>query len=115
LIPEKLKRALSIRQPLIEAILTGEKTWEFRSWATKIRERVYLYASKKAIRETVYGFTHTDSLALPRGLVVGSVEIIGCMDDEEGGFGWELASPVRYPKPWVAHGVPQPAFWHPTF
>src|ERR1700737_4512325 len=47
LIPEILKRALSIRQPLSELILLGEKTLEFRSRLTRIRERVYLYAGKK--------------------------------------------------------------------
>jgi hypothetical protein len=41
------KRALSIRQPLSELILLGEKTLEFRSRLTHIRERVYLYAGKK--------------------------------------------------------------------
>jgi hypothetical protein len=38
-------RALSIRQPHIEAILRGVKKIEYRSIRTNIRERVYLYAS----------------------------------------------------------------------
>jgi hypothetical protein len=46
LIPEQLKRAPSIRQPLSELILRGDKTLEFRSRLTRIRERVYLYAGK---------------------------------------------------------------------
>ena len=44
---EILKRALSIRQPLSELILLGEKTLEFRSMRRRMRERVYLYAGKK--------------------------------------------------------------------
>jgi predicted transcriptional regulator len=112
LIPEILKRALSIRQPLSELILRGEKTLEFRSRLTRIRERVYLYAGKKLA--LVHDFPDEEAQRLPRGVIVGSVEIIDCHEDEEG-FAWELASPVRYFKPLLPHGVPQPGFWYPTF
>jgi predicted transcriptional regulator len=109
---EILKRALSIRQPLSERILLGEKTVEYRSRRTHIRGRVYLYAGKTLAH--VDDFPEEEARLLPRGMVVGSVEIIGCHEDEEG-FVWELASPRRYRKPLVPHGVPQPGFWHPTF
>jgi hypothetical protein len=109
---EILKRALSIRQPLSERILLGEKTEEYRSRRTHIRGRVYLYAGKTLAH--VDDFPEEEARLLPRGMVVGSVEIIGCHEDEEG-FVWELASPRRYRKPLVPHGVPQPGFWHPTF
>jgi predicted transcriptional regulator len=112
LIPEILKRALSIRQPLSELILLGEKTLEFRSRLTRIRERVYLYAGKKLA--LVDDFPEEEAQLLPRGVIVGSVEIIDCHEDEEG-FAWELAGPVRYPKPLVPHGVSHPGFWYPTF
>ena len=42
---EVLKRALSIKQPIPELILTGKKTEEYRKRRTHILERVYLYAS----------------------------------------------------------------------
>ena len=42
----RLRRALSIRQPYAEQILRGVKTIEYRSQPTKIRERVYVYASQ---------------------------------------------------------------------
>jgi hypothetical protein len=107
-----LKRALSIRQPPEELILLGEKTEEYRSRRTHIRGRVYLYAGKKV--ETVDDFPDEAAQRLPRSVIVGSVEIVGCHEDEKG-FVWELAKPRRYRKPLVAHGVPQPGFWHPTF
>jgi predicted transcriptional regulator len=112
LVPEILKRALSIRQPLSELILRGEKTLEFRSRLTRIRERVYLYAGKKLA--LVHDFPDEEAQRLPRGVIVGSVEIIDCHEDAEG-FAWELAGPVRYFRPLVPHGVPQPGFWYPTF
>jgi len=36
-----LQRALSIRQPLVELILIGKKTEEYRSRLTHIRERAW--------------------------------------------------------------------------
>jgi hypothetical protein len=114
LVSEILKRALSIRQPLSEQILLGKKTEEYRSRLTHIRGRVYLYAGKKVA--IIDDFSEEEAEALPRGMIVGSVEIIGCHKDEKrGGFAWELANPMRYAKPLVAHGVPQPGFWYPTF
>jgi hypothetical protein len=112
MVPEILKRALSIRQPLSELILRGDKTLEFRSRLTRIRERVYLYAGKKLA--LVHDFPEEEAQGLPRGVIVGSVEIIDCHEDAEG-FAWELAGPVRYFRPLVPHGVPQPGFWYPTF
>jgi hypothetical protein len=69
---EILTRALSIRQPFVEQILLREKTREFRSRRTHIRERVYLYASKEL--KVVRGFPEEKALLLPRGVIVGSVE-----------------------------------------
>jgi hypothetical protein len=109
---EMLLRALSIRQPLSELILLGEKTEEYRKGRTHIRERVYLYPGKKVA--FVDGFPEEEADSLPRGVIVGSVEIVGCHEDEDG-FAWELARPMRYLSPLVPHGTPQPGFWKPTF
>ena len=113
---EVLKRALSIKQPIPELILTGEKTAEYRKKRTHILERVYLYASKKYHKDFP-DVTEEEAARLPRGVIVGSVAIVGCREDEEEEhcFVWQLADPIRYPKPLVAHGVPQPGFWWPTF
>jgi hypothetical protein len=109
---EILTRALSIRQPFLEQILLGEKTEEYRSNRTHIRGRVYLYAGKKLA--PIDGFQEEDVQRLPRGLIVGSIAIVDCLEEEDC-FAWELARPRRYRNPLVAFGVPQPGFWHPTF
>jgi hypothetical protein len=112
---ETLLRALSIQQPLSEQILIGKKKHEYRSQRTLIRERVYLYAGKK-FKKDVPGFTAEQAALLPRGVILGSVEIVGCHEDEdEDCFVWKLANPIRYPKPLVPQGVPQPGFWRPKF
>jgi predicted transcriptional regulator len=112
---EILKRALSIRQPLSELILRGKEKNEYRSRLTHIRERVYLYAGKKVA--TVRGFPDEEAQALPRSVIVGSVEIVGChWDKKKDRYAWELAKPRRYRDPVKATGgTPQPGFWHPTF
>src|SRR5258707_446202 len=107
---EILLRALSIRQPLVELILLGEKTEEYRSRRTHIRGRVYLYAGKKLA--TVRGFPEEEAELLPRSVIVGSVEIVGChVDKKRDCFAWELANPRWYREPLIAKGgVPQPGF-----
>lgn len=46
-------KALSVRQPWAELILSGEKTVEIRSQITKIRGRVYSYAALGKPDETI--------------------------------------------------------------
>jgi hypothetical protein len=106
-------RALSVRQPWPELILLGRKTIEIRSKMTHLRERVYIYASQNRIEaeeETriaaQYGI---DVGALPRGVLVGTVEITGCrpveksdseaacfeIKDGAGFYAWVLDRPKR--------------------
>lgn len=56
MIPQK---GLLIRQPWIDLILAGNKTWEIRGSATKIRGTIGLIQSQS-------------------GLIVGTAELIGC-------------------------------------
>jgi hypothetical protein len=111
---ERLERALSIRQPFSEMILTGKKPEEYRTRRTHIRGRVYLYAGKVA-DSGVRGFPDEKLRLLPRSMIVGSVEIVGCFQSKKhkGYFAWKLAKPRRYRAPLKARGVPQPGFWKP--
>ncbi len=108
---ERLLRPISIRQPLVELILRGEKTIEWRSQPTRVRERVYLYASLTL--NTVDGFAAKDALLLPRGAILGSVAITDCIQDPDGSFGFVLEAPLRYAQPLKFSGQPQPLFWKP--
>jgi hypothetical protein len=105
-------RALSVRQPLAERILTGEKRIEYRSWRTHITGRVYLYAPQNLAE--VDDPEPGDEL-LPRGVIVGSVELVRCEESEQWDdeFEWVLRAPHRYATPIKPRGVPQPAFWFP--
>src|SRR5947208_599124 len=76
-------RALSVRQPWAELILLGHKTVEVRSRRTVLRERVYLYATKNRIdpaeEARISGEFGIDVDGLPRGVLVGTVLIVGCL------------------------------------
>jgi hypothetical protein len=109
--PEQLERAISIRQPYVERILTGTKTREFRSRPTRIRGRVYLYAGMKIAE----GARLTSKVAgLAKGLIVGSVEIVDCKDLTDC-FAYVLKNLRPYRTPVAARGQPQPGFWRPRF
>jgi hypothetical protein len=114
---ELLTRALSIRQPYVEAIFRGKKDADYRSWPTTIRGRVYVYASLRT-DDTVRGLGVTaDELpGLPRGVIVGSVELTGCRwDARRDCYAWKLARPTRYAQLYQAIGQPQPSFWRPRW
>ncbi|MEO7989915.1 MAG: ASCH domain-containing protein [Chryseolinea sp.] len=91
----KIFRAISIRQPFAELILMGKKKFENRSTLTNIRERVYLYASmQQGGSEAQLKQTGKTFEKLPKGIIVGSVEIIDCRETEDG-YAYKLANPKR--------------------
>jgi hypothetical protein len=124
-------RALSIRQPWAEFILRGHKTIEVRSRRTNILERVHIYAGRNRIEAneeariaTQFGI---DVDTLPRGVLVGSVEIVGCrpreMSDSKAAclenfeandrFAWLLERPERAESLQTPEKPPQPVFFNP--
>jgi hypothetical protein len=117
-------RALSVRQPWAELILRGDKTIECRSRPTRILGRVYIYASLGPAHAAPLGPPVGDT-ALPRGLLVGSVEIIGCRElrrsdrvaacvvTSSEGYAWLLARPERLVIPRRPTRHPQPVFFYP--
>jgi hypothetical protein len=107
-----ITRALSIRQPYIELILQGRKTIEYRSRATRVRERVYLYASTFPGPDQAFQDADLKWTDLPRGLLLGSVEIIGCEWGEDF-YEWQLARPARLKIPERPTRRPQPMFFFP--
>ncbi len=100
-------RALCIRQPWAELILRGEKTVEYRSKATNIRGEVYIYASLANPDPGQDGDTN-----LPRGLIVGTVEIVGC-SGIDGEYEWQLQNPKRLAEPVAPREQPQPVWFYP--
>jgi ATP-dependent Lhr-like helicase len=108
-------RALSIRQPHAEAIMRGAKTEEYRSGPTKIRGRILIYASlgradaeEEADLMDQYDMSEMKCDDLPRGALVGTVELYDC--DEEA---WQLRAPERLPQLIRPLKQPQPVWFWP--
>lgn len=105
--------ALSIRQPHAEAILRGIKKIEYRSSATSKRGRVLIYASRIPVDDIpywmkYYGITDVAYDDLPRGVLVGSVEVYKCDGGE-----WYLRHPERSKELVAPKNRPQPIWFKP--
>lgn len=108
-------RALSIRQPHAEAILRGTKKIEYRSRSTNIRGRIYIYASlgRYANEDELsmledYGITDITADELPRGVLVGTVELFDCDEGE-----WHVRNPERLEELVAPTQHPQPVWFKP--
>lgn len=117
--PTKNLRALSIRQPHAEAIMRGIKKIEYRNMATKIRGRVQVYASLGRYSDELeaemleeYRIKDVSCDDLPRGVLIGTVEISDCTEDY-GEFHWHLKKPKRATRLLKPKKQPQPVWFNP--
>lgn len=109
--------ALSIRQPWATLILRVGKDIENRDWPTKYRGRILIHAAKGCTRhevESALDFVEdvtrirfaADPTTLQRGGIVGSVEIVDCVQRSDspwfvGRYGFVLRDPRPLPfTPW---------------
>jgi hypothetical protein len=105
--------ALSVRQPWAELILQGVKVFEYRSFTTHKRGRVMLYASEGQGERERAAMKRLGPGALPTGVIVGSVEIVGSTRLKPGKHAWSLRRPVRLKRPVAPRRRAQPAFFRP--
>ena len=113
-------KALSIRQPWAEMIVTGKKSIEIRSWRPvrmELPQKILIHAGKKVDRGAFSTAGVGQSLA--KGAVIGEVMMVGIRKYElvdqwiedldlhrnrqggfrEGLFGYILSEPVKFPAP----------------
>ena len=111
-----ITRAISIKQPFVEQILRSTKRYEYRSVPTNIRERVYLYASlKPRLENRLWRGMNISADELPKGKIVGSVEIVDCRKRGPKDFVYKLANPKRLRVHLLPKNHPSPVFWRPQF
>lgn len=121
--------AISLHQPWASFIISGLKTYETRSWATKVRGRVAIHATRyrdKGAEELFAEFRCLmESLQdrrfdqLPFGAVIGTVSLCDCqrardvmpsqLEESLGNFGltrwvWKLVDPKPLRAPIPARG-----------
>lgn len=106
-------KAISIRQPWAWLITSGQKDIENRQWRTHTRGRVFVHAAKGMTRDDylaceiccadIPGVSLPPFKDLQRGGIVGTVEIVDCVDQDAspwffGEYGWVLkdAKPLPF-------------------
>jgi hypothetical protein len=127
-------KALSVLQPWATLLLAGAKRFETRGWHTAHRGPLAVHAGRRLSRaaralcrrEPVAGLLRRagclDPDRLPRGVVLGTVELVGCTRVEDlepgvltdaeralgdfrpGRWAWELRNPCLLAVPLAAHG-----------
>lgn len=130
-VPEPDLLALGIRQPWVELILRGIKTVEVRSTETARRGRIYLYAAKNVAdipaADAAVVRHALDLGSLPRGVVVGTAELVACRPCRAtdagtacvpgsllpGNWAWELADPQRLAEPLPIRFRPYGIWFYP--
>jgi hypothetical protein len=114
------RRALSVRQPHAEGIMRGRKKIEYRSRPTNVRGVIYIYASKT--RRTgdeewmeKYRMQRLDIDELPRGVIIGTVELYDCQESEKYNdeFHWLLRHPQPAKRKRKPTNRPQPVWFYP--
>ena len=112
-------RALSVRQPHAEAIIRGVKKIEYRTRATRIRERIYIYASLGRYSPGVeaewmskYGITDVRCEDLPRGVIIGTIELNDCTGSGRD-YHWHMSNPERAKRLRKPKNHPQPSWFKP--
>ena len=109
----KRMSALSLRQPNAEQVLRGKKQIEYRNMPTSKRERVYIYASNTPADQEAWDEIKLKPPGdLPTGVLVGTVEIVGCRKTRIE-YEWDLAKPQRLKRPLKPTNHPQPAWFYP--
>jgi hypothetical protein len=114
-------KALSIKQPWADLIVSGHKDIENRTWRTNFRGRVYVHASQKYDHRhrdmsSLFTFPQWDSLTTElqyelcslswqKSAIIGEVDIIDCVQNhpsiwaETAVWNWILSNPVKYDAP----------------
>lgn len=113
-------KTLSIKQPWAYCIMHLGKDVENRTRRTNIRGTIAIHASKKIDYDAYYrlkfnGYELPPIQKLETGKVIGTVELIDCVEEhtskwkEEGTYGYVLINPTTLKNPFFAKG--QLGFW----
>ncbi len=112
-------KALSLKQPWAELVVSGKKTIELRKWKTNFRGEFLIHASRVPDSNAMkrFGFEN-----LPLGMIVGKAELVDVKDykilkeefekdkdkhlatSDWGEYGFILKNPRRLEKPIQAKG-----------
>ena len=98
-------KAISVRQPFAWAIIAGRKRIENRTQRSPVRGRIAVHSSQRrderwrVLLGMLFGREQKSCQQSPRGCIIGTVEIVDCVDRSDdptfrrGGVGFVLANP----------------------
>lgn len=107
-------KTITVKQPWASLIVAGIKDIENRTWKTNFRGRVLIHAGvtidNNAVNKIEFfngKFAHLlqigiDKNEFPLGAIIGSVEIVDCVQNdpsvwaEEGVWHWKLKNPIKF-------------------
>lgn len=104
-------KALSVRQPWAELLISGRKPEENRSWWTRYRGPLILHASMTHDMDCGRWLIENDVVLeepVPHGVIIGLVQLVDCVHIDKhknptkfafGPWCWILAKPQRLQKP----------------
>src|SRR4051794_31059284 len=75
-------RAITLRQPYADLVVTGRKRFETRKFRPE-PGKILIHAARRSVEHPVHGFTRKQIEALPTGVIVGWVTIAAVMNMEE--------------------------------
>jgi len=104
--------AISIQQPYVHRIFNKTKKVEYRTVNTHKRGVVYIYASLGKSREGDCK-RNEDFANLPRGVIIGTVEVIDCVRYGHRSYGYVLKNPRRFRRAIKPKKKPQPVWFIP--
>lgn len=129
--PNKDLIALGIQQPWAELILQGVKSVEVRNVPVGMRSTIYIYSSRKLSTfpdaEIAVEKYNLEVETLPRGKIVGTIDIVGCRKCEpddadaacvswslmENRYAWQLSNPQRCVPPLQPRFLPYGMWFYP--
>lgn len=71
-------KCLTIKQPWASLIVEGYKNYEFRTWKTKYRGKIYIHAGLSIEKENLSRFSNYN-LDYITGAIIGEAEIVDCI------------------------------------
>ncbi len=74
---------------------------------------MYLYAGKKPGLDRFWKKAGCEPGSLPTGVIVGTVDVMTCVEDAKFGYAYRLGNPVRFDEPMEPEGHPQPTWFRP--
>lgn len=113
-------KALTVRQPWASLIMSGMKDVENRTYRIHHRGRLVIHAAKAVTEPALEKYRHLLDDEPPRGVVLGTVEIVDCVQDSDSEWAdhgsrirnWIVKDPVAFAQPIKARGQQGLSEWH---